>query len=131
MADILFYPPFPSRRLLFDQLFRHVWHFLPAVEKIGRLIFPYAGDDFALLDPGQILTMARIYLNRDFDPAIADYAPLFEGKVVLQPDRELEPAQYTKAKYPNLKGVIVWHIGDPGAVAAARKTADQTGAELV
>ncbi len=131
MADVLFYPPFPSRPLLFDQLFRSVWHFLPARDKIERLIFPYSGDDFALLDIAQILAMARIYLSRDFDPAIADYAPLFDGKIAVHGDRGLDPAGYTRAQYPNLKGIIVWHVGDPGAVAAARQIAAQTGAELV
>jgi len=131
MADVLFYPPFPNRPLLFDQLFRSVWHFLPALEKIGRLIFPYSGADFALLDTPQILGMARLYLNRDFDPAIADYAPRFEDKVDIIADGSLDPSRYTKNTCPNLKGVIVWHVGDAAAVAAARQIAAQTGAELI
>ena len=36
MADILFYPPFPARNLLCDQLFRSVWHFLPAQHKVFK-----------------------------------------------------------------------------------------------
>ena len=131
MADVLFYPPFPNRPLLFDQLFRSVWHFLPALDKVSCLIFPYAGDDFGLLDANQILSMAKIYLSRDFDPAIADYAPGFADKITLLEDRTLDPSRYTKARYPDLKGVIVWHVGDPGAVAAAHQIAAQTGAELV
>ncbi len=131
MADILFYPPFPNRPALFDHVFRSVWHFLPALEKFGRLIFPYGGDDFALLDTAQMLAMARIYLSRDLDPAIAGYAPRFDGKIALTPERDLNPESYTAARYPNLKGVIVWHMGDAQAVAAARQIAKQTGAELV
>lgn len=131
MPDVLFYPPFPNRPLLFDQLFRSVWHFLPAAEKVARLVFPYGGDDFALLDAAQTLAMARVYLNRDFDPAIADYAPRFAGKVSLIEDRAIDPAPYTKARYPDLKGIIVWHVGDAGVVAAARQIAAQTGAEII
>lgn len=131
MANVLFYPPFPACPLLFDQLFRSIWHFLPALNKLDCLIFPYAGDDFALLDAGQILSMAKVYLSRDFDPAIATYAPRFVGKIDVRADRDLDPSRYTKASYPNLKGVIVWYTGDAGAVAAARQIAAQTGAELV
>ena len=131
MADILFYPPFPTRPALCDQLFRSVWHCLPALQKIGRLIFPYSGEDFALLDAEQILSMGKVYLNRDFDPAIADYAPRFAGKVTLLQDVSLDPARYTKALYPDLKGIIVWYTADDRAVAAARRIAAQTGAELV
>jgi hypothetical protein len=131
MADVLFYPPFPSRPALFDQLFRSIWHFLPALPKVKRLIFPYGGDDYALLDMGQILSMAKIYLSRDFDPAIATYAPRFDGKITLAEERALDPARYTKAAYPNLKGIIVWHVGNDQAVIAARQIAAQTGAELV
>jgi len=131
MADVLFYPPFPTRPQLFDQLFRSVWHFLPALNKLGRLIFPYAGDDFALLESAQILSMAKVYISRDFDPAIAGYAPRFADKITLLADRDLDPARYTKALYPDLKGVIVWHTGDARAVAAARQIASQTGAELI
>jgi hypothetical protein len=131
MADVLFYPPFPNRPLLFDQLFRSVWHFLPACDKIERLIFPYAGDDFGLLDTPQILGMARLYLSRDFDPAIANYAPRFEDKIDIVADGALDPSRYTKAVCPDLKGIIVWRVDDAAAVAAARKIAAQTGAELI
>jgi hypothetical protein len=131
MADILFYPPFPSRPQLFDQLFRSVWHFLPALKKINRLIFPYSGDDFALLDTRQTLSMAQLYLSRDFDPAIADYAPRFMDTISIVADGVFDPSHYTKAQYPNLKGVIVWHVSDASAVAAARQIAALTGAELV
>ena len=53
MANILFFPALPSRPYLLDQLFRAIWHFLPALTKVDRLIFPYSGDDFALLDADQ------------------------------------------------------------------------------
>ena len=129
MADILFYPPLPSRPLLFDQLFRSVWHFLPALTKVGRLIFPYAGDDFALLDAGQILDMARIYISRDLDPAIADHAPKYADKIVLAQTKSRAPADYSAA-YPHLKGIIVWSC-DAATVAAAHAIADATGAEVV
>src|SRR5437763_381168 len=95
MADILFFPPFPNRPQLFDQLFRSIWHFLPALPKLGRLIFPYAGDDFALLDTGQILEMARIYMSRDLDPAIATYAPRFAGKIAIVAKAGRRPADYS------------------------------------
>jgi hypothetical protein len=131
MADILFYPPFPTRPALFDQLFRSVWHCLPLLQKLGRVIFPYSGDDFALLDADQILSNAKVYLSRDFDPAIADYAPRFSGKIALLHDAALDPSSYTKARYPDLKGIIVWYTADDRAVAVARRIAAQTGAELV
>lgn len=119
MADILFYPPFPNRHVLFDQLFRSVWHFLPALAKVDRLIFPYAGDDFALLDAGQILDMAKVYLSRDLDPAIADHAPKYAGKIALTQARSRKPADYAS---PALKGVIVWSC-DAATVAAAHAIA--------
>lgn len=131
MADVLFYPPIPSRPILFDQLFRSVWHFLPAVGKLGKLHFVYGGDDIGLIDAEQVLAMARLYLNRDFDPAIADFAPRYTGKVALIADQGLNPAAYTKERFPDLKGILVWHVGDPEAVAAARQIAEQTGAEIV
>ena len=62
MADLLFYPPFPGRTQLYDQLYRALWHFLPALTRIDQVIFPYGGDDFALLDADQALNMAQTYL---------------------------------------------------------------------
>ena len=124
MADILFYPPFPSRPHLLDQLFRSVWHFLPAVSKFDRLVFPYGGDDHALIDAEQILAMARVYLSRDFDPAIADFAPRYTGKIEIPAIKAFDLTRY------RLKGIIVWHTSDQ-AVAEARQIAAQTGAEIV
>lgn len=124
MADILFYPPFPNRPTLIDQLFRSVWHFLPAVRKFDRLVFPYSGDDHALIDASQILSMARVYLSRDFDPAIASFAPRYEGKIEIPAIKAFDLARY------KLKGIIVWHTSDQ-AVAEARQIAAQTGAEIV
>ncbi|MBX7200339.1 MAG: hypothetical protein K1X51_13315 [Rhodospirillaceae bacterium] len=129
MADILFYPPFPNRHLLFDQLFRGVWHFLPALAKLNRLIFPYAGDDFALLDVSQTLDMAKIFLSRDLDPAIAGHAPKYHGKIALAQTKSRAPADYAAA-YPNLRGVIVWSC-DAATVAEASAIAAATGAETV
>ena len=129
MADILFYPPFPNRHLLFDQLFRGAWHFLPALEKLGRLIFPYAGDDFALLDVGQTLDMAKVFLSRDLDPDIAGHAPKYHGKVALAQTKSRAPADYAAA-YPRLAGVIVWSC-DAASVAEAHAIAAATGAEAV
>ena len=77
------------------------------------------------------MSMAKVYLNRDFDPAIADYAPRFSGKIALIEDRAIDPAPYTKARYPDLKTLIVWHVSDAGVVAAARQIAAQTGAEII
>lgn len=79
----------------------------------------------------QILNMARLYLSRDFDPAIADYAPRFAGKIDLVAEAGINPAAYTKKSHPDLKGVVVWHVGNAEIVAAARQIADQTGAELI
>jgi len=124
MADILFYPPFPSRPHLLDQLFRAVWHFVPAVSKLDRLVFPYSGDDHALIDASQILSMARVFLNRDFDPGIADFAPRYEGKIEIPATKTFDLARY------RLKGIIVWHVDDQ-TVAEARRIAAQTGAEVV
>ena len=128
MADILFYPPLPNRPQLYDQLFRSIWHFLPALDKLGRLIFPYGGDDFALVDTGTILDMARIYISRDLDPAIADFAPRYAGKIALPPSPSRAPADYIAA-YPRLKGVIVWSC-DAQTVVAAHAIAAATGADL-
>ncbi len=129
MADLLFYPPFPNRHLLFDQLFRGVWHFLPALDKLGRLIFPYSGDDFALLDVDQTLDMARVFLSRDLDPAIAGHAPKYAGKIALPQTKSRAPADYAR-DYPALKGVIVWSC-DAASVAEAHAIAAATGAEAV
>lgn len=129
MADILFYPPFPNRHLLFDQLFRSVWHFLPALAKLNRMVFPYAGDDFALLDADQALDMAKVFLSRDLDPAIAGYAPRYAGKIALSQTKSRTPADYARA-YPGLKGVIVWSC-DAASVAEAHAIAAATGAEAV
>lgn len=75
--------------------------------------------------------MAKPYLSRDFDPAIADYALRVSGKVALSAERALNPGAYTKERFPDLKGILVWHVGDAEAVAAARQIAEQTGAEIV
>jgi len=127
MADILFYPPFPARPQLLDQLYRTVWNFLPAIDRIGKLIFPYAGGDFALLDAEQYLAMADPYLSRDFDPAIARYAPRYSGKVAIVADPTGDPSRYTAP----LRAVIVWSGADARAVAAARTIAQRTGAEVL
>lgn len=127
MADILFWPPLPTRSQLFDQLFRSVWHFLPALQKFDRLVFPYAGDDFLLLDPDQILDMAAVYLNRDFDRAIAGHAPAFKGKINFVEDKAADPDAYAGP----YAGVIVWYTGEAPLNAAARTMAARTGADLV
>tara|TARA_R110000868_G_scaffold10726_2_gene52089 strand:+ start:759 stop:2000 length:1242 start_codon:yes stop_codon:yes gene_type:complete len=131
MSDVLFFPPLPDRSRLLDQLFRSVWHFLPAVDKLGVLIYPYAGDDFALLDSKQILSMAKAYLSRDFDPAIADYAQLYEQKVVFLKAPELDISPHILTHGQNLKGIIVWDVSNEHVVSAAKKIAEQTGAELI
>ena len=127
MADILFWPPLPTRAQLCDQLFRSVWHFLPAAGKFDRLIFPYAGEDFILLDAGQLIDMAAVYLSRDMDPAIAEHAQRFAGKIAIVPDKIGDPSAYQGP----LAGVIVWHTGEASLNAAARAIATQSGAELV
>jgi len=126
MADILFWPPFPSRERFHDQLFRSVWHFLPFLSKFDRLIFPYAGEDFLLLDADQVLNIAKVFLGRDYDPAIGDYAPRFRGKVKV--------VQYTNALPPevteNLYGIVVWHAGSPELNSVPREIAQRTGCEI-
>jgi hypothetical protein len=125
MADILFYPPFPDRPRLYDQLYRALWNLLPARERIGRVIFPYAGEDFALLDAGQALDMAQVFMSRDFDPAIADHAPDYAGKIAFVPAAEAETISGP------LKGIVVWSTADAEALAKARAIAARTGATLV
>jgi hypothetical protein len=127
LADILFWPPLPTRAQLCDQLFRSVWHFLPALKKFDRLVFPYAGEDVMLLEAGQLIEMAAIYLGRDLDPAIAEHARKFAGKVVLVADKSGDPAAYPGP----YAGIIVWHTGEAPLNAAAREIASRTGAELV
>ncbi|MBL8631547.1 MAG: hypothetical protein JNM81_18070 [Rhodospirillaceae bacterium] len=126
MADILFWPPFPTRECLHDQLFRSVWHFLPFLTKFDRLIFPYAGEDYMLLDLDQVLNIPKVFLGKDYDPAIADYAPRFQGKVKL--------AQYTNALPPeltaNLRGVVVWYAGSAELNAVPNDLAARTGCEI-
>lgn len=77
------------------------------MKKVGTFHFPYSGDDFVLIDIEQVLAMAKLYLNRDFDPAIADFAPRFAGKIALTADEGLDPAAYTKERFPDLKGILV------------------------
>lgn len=126
MADILFWPPFPSRERFHDQLFRSIWHFLPFLNKFDRLIFPYAGDDYLLLDIDQVLNIAKVFLGKDYDPAIADYAQRFHGKAKL--------VHYTNALPPeattNLAGIVVWHAGSPDLNAVPHEIAARTGCEI-
>jgi hypothetical protein len=130
MANVLFFPALPNRPLLLDQLFRAVWHFLPAVQKIDRLIFPYGGDDYALLDADQILGTARAYLSRDFDPAIADYARRFQGKVQFL-QTQVGDVSDAVAQLPELSTVVVWNLSDGRFAALAKQIAGRSGAEVV
>ena len=130
MANVLFFPALPSRPVLLDQLFRAVWHFLPVATKVDQLIFPYAGEDYALLDAEQILDAARAYLSRDFDPAIAGYAPRFKGKVNFLHTRS-GGAGDVLGQLPRLKAVIVWSVSDGRLAGAAKQIADRHGADLV
>ncbi len=126
-----FFPPLPNRASLFDQLFRAIWHFLPARNKLGKLIFPYSGADFSLLDTSQILTLAKVYLSRDFDPDIARYAQLYSGSIDLIETRSTDLTDIDSAYFKNVKGIIIWDTSDPKTVSAATRIADLTGAELV
>ena len=130
MANILFFPALPSRPYLLDQLFRAIWHFLPALTKVDRLIFPYSGDDFALLDADQILSAARAFLSRDFDPAIADYAPRYLGKIQFLATKTINASDVGE-QLPPLSTVIVWNLSDGRYAAAAKAIADRNGAQLV
>ena len=130
MSNVLFFPALPNRPLLLDQLFRAVWHFLPALHKFDRLLIPYSGDDFALLDADQILGAARAYLSRDFDPAIANYAPRYRGKVRFVPTATVD-ASDVSAQFPTLSTVIVWNLSDGRFASAAKAIAARSGAEVV
>lgn len=130
MANVLFLPALPNRPLLLDQLFRAVWHFLPALKKLDRLIFPYAGDDFALLDADQILNAARAYMSRDFDPAIAGYAPRFLGKVQFLSTNASGLGDIA-GRLPPLKTVIVWNLSDGRFAAEAKAIASRDNADVV
>jgi hypothetical protein len=126
MADILFWPPFPSRERFYAQVFRAVWHFLPFIDRIERIVFPYAGEDYALLDADQTLDMARVFLSRDYDPAIADYAPLFKGKIALVPyDPTVDPEAGLE-----LYGMVVWNADHAALNAEANAIVARTGCEI-
>ncbi|MBL8645381.1 MAG: hypothetical protein JNK21_15720 [Rhodospirillaceae bacterium] len=125
MADILFWPPFPTRERFHDQLFRSVWHFLPFITKFDRLIFPYAGDDFLLLDVDQVLNIAKVFLGKDYDPAIGDYAQRFRGKVQVVQCAGALPLEATA----NLHGIVVWYAGSAELNAVPNEIAARTGCE--
>jgi hypothetical protein len=128
MAEILYFPKFSDRPSLFNHLYRSIWYFLPAVNKIDRIIFYYSGDDFPLLDCSQLLNSAKAYLSRDFDPAIANYAPEFDGKIEIR--RTVESHEYAEEP-ESLKGILVWNTSDDMSVQSAKSLAEKTGAELV
>lgn len=130
MANVLFLPALPNRPLLLDQLFRAVWHFLPALKKLDRLIIPYSGEDFALLDADQILDSARAYMNRDFDPAIAEYARRYHGKVQFLPTRSNDLCDVV-SQLPPVKTIIVWNLSDGQFIAVAKAIAARNGADVV
>lgn len=125
MATILFYPAFPDRKSFYDQLYRAVWHFSPMVERITQLVFPYAGDDKALIDVDQCLANAKLFLSKDFDPEIAAYAPPYRGRVAIaDSDVSLEDRS-------DVKGVLVWDSSDPATMRNAQAIASSHGAEVV
>jgi hypothetical protein len=126
MADILFWPPFPNRDSLHDQLFRSLWHFLPYASRIERLIFPYSGDDFLLIDAAQLVDLAKVFLGRDYDPAIADYAKKFAGKIKIVSHRDGVPLDATR----RLHGLVVWNVASAPLNAAAREMAEATGCQV-
>lgn len=130
MPSILFFPALPNRPLLFDQLFRSVWHFLPALQKFDSLIFPYSGADYALLDAEQALSMARVYLSRDFDPAIAEYAPRFSGKVRFAQTQTADLSDIA-GEFSAIHTVIIWNTEDARVVAAGQRLAAQMKAEVI
>lgn len=125
MATILFYPAFPDRKSFYDQLYRAVWHFSPMIEKISQLVFPYCGEDIALIDIDQSLTDAKPFLSKDFDPGIADISIRYREKVALvESDHSLERTN-------DLKGVLVWDTSDPATMGKAQAIASSHGAEVV
>ena len=128
MAEILYFPKFSDRPRLFNHLYRSILYFLPAVNKIDRIIFYYSGDDFPLLDCSQLLNSAKSYLSRDFDSAIANYAPEFDGKIEIR--RTVESHEYAEEP-ESLKGILVWNTSDDMSVQSAKSLAEKTGAELV
>ncbi len=126
MADILFWPPFPSRERFYAQLFRAVWHFLPFIDRIDHIVFPYAGEDYPLIDVDQTLDMANVFLSRDYDPAIATYAPRFKGKIKLAP---YDPEKETEAGL-QLYGIVVWNADHAALNAEAHAMVERTGCEI-
>ncbi len=125
MAVLLFYPAFPNRHSLYDQLFRAVWHFLPMVDHLERIVFPYSGDDFQHVDVEEILSRADAYLPDDFDPAIAGCANKFSNKVEI-----IHESKATSA-IPDLKGIVVWNTSSPSTVTKAQALAKNAGADVV
>lgn len=125
MATILFYPAFPDRASLYDQLFRAVWHFSPMVERITQLVFPYGGDDKALIDVDQSLSRAKLFLSKDFDPHIAEIAPEYQARVTISdPHERLDDLS-------DVKGILVWDSSDPATMRNAQTMAKSYGAEVV
>jgi hypothetical protein len=126
MADVLFWPPFPNRNCLHDHLFRSIWHFLPYAGRIDRLIFPYSGDDYLLIDADQTLDMAKAFLGRDYDPAIADYAAKFRGKIKVVPHSGGVPIDGAT----KLHGLVVWNVSSASMNAVARQVTETTGCQV-
>lgn len=126
MKHVLFYPAFPDRDALLDQMFRAIWHFAPFRDRLGEIVFPYAGEDRLLLDPAQIATFAKPYLSRDFDPAIADIAPDMSGHLSLCGPEDIPDIDPAK-----LAGILLWHSGNDQVVAAAHQIAQRIGVPVI
>ncbi len=125
MAALLFYPAIPDRNTFYDQLFRVVWHFVPMVKKIDRMIFLYSGNDHRDIDVDEILNQSARFLPKDCDPMIADFAPRFSGKTQLLDAITLPP------EISDLQGVIVWDTTQSATVGQAQQIAKDSEAEAV
>jgi hypothetical protein len=125
MASVFFYPAFSNREALCDQLFRMVWHFLPMVDRLESVVFAYAGDDRDAIQVDDILDSPQSDLSPDFDPAIADYAKRYIGRVKLGAPSEIGN------DLGDLKGIIVWDTSEPAAVSEAQALAQKAEAEVV
>jgi len=125
MATILFYPAFPDRVSLYDQLYRAIWHFSPMADRITRFVFPYSGDDLALIDIENCLAFAQPFINNDFDSSIADIAPKFSGRV------SVKPAISAYEDLSNLTAIFVWNTSHPSTVREAQDLAQKCKVDVV
>ena len=118
MTSISFYPAFSDRLTLISNLYRAVWALLPAADHIDKLSLPYEGADNALVDVDQLTSFGQAFLPKDFDPAIADLAPIYSD--ILSLDAEPEPDV-----------IVLWDASDAADVSQVEEMAGRVGARVV